>query len=98
MQTPAEVHTFSPRKYLPYQEDLDYPEADKVAYVSLAGETLFQRKRIYISRSFAGYNVGITEQEEDIYRVNFMDYQLGFFDLETRKVLSVENPFVLPKV
>jgi len=98
MKTPAEVHTPSRRKYQGLQDDLVYSLADTIEQVNLSGEVLFKKKRIYISRSFAGYNIGITEQEEDIYLVHFMDYELGFFDLETRKVLSVQNPFVLPKV
>lgn len=98
MKTPAEVHTRSPRIYTPQYEDLEYPNADVTQQVTLCGEISFKRKRIYISRALGGYNIGITRQDEDIYLVKFMDYQLGFFDLENRKVLSIENPFAITKV
>lgn len=98
MKTPSEVHTFSQRRFDPNPDELTYPNADQVEMVSICGEIPFRRKRIYVSRSFAGYNVGITEQEEDIFSVHFMDYELGYFDFENRKVLSVQNPFILPKL
>jgi hypothetical protein len=48
---------------------------------------------------FAGQAVGIKEVHDDIWLVNFMDYDLGYFDLETRVLQPLENPFgskVLP--
>jgi len=98
MKTPSELHYKSEKKFIQNLEDLNYPIADEVGKVNLSGDLYHKNKRIYISRSLAGYNLGITEQDEGIYSVHFMDYQLGFFDFETRKVLSVENPFILPKV
>ena len=98
MQTPSDVYVPSVREYEPVPEELDYPGADQVERVSVCGEIGFEKKRIYVSRSFAGYNVGITRQDEDIYQMHFMDYELGYFDFENRKVLSVQNPFILPKL
>ncbi len=98
MKTPAEVHVRSTREYNRKQEDLDYPGAKFVKAVNLSGDILLNRERVYVGRAFAGYNIGVTEEEEGMYLAKFMDYELGFFDFETRKVLSVENPFVLPKV
>jgi len=43
--------------------------------------------------------VGIKEMHDDIWLVSFMDYDLGYFDLETRVLEPIENPFgskVLP--
>jgi putative transposase len=98
MKTPNEVYCSSQKEFEPNPEELSYPQADEVERVSLCGEIAFNGRRVYVSRSFAGYNVGITRQDEDIYLVKFMDYELGYFDLENRKVLSVVNPFLLPKV
>jgi putative transposase len=39
--------------------------------------------------------VGIKEVQDDIWLVSFMDYDLGYFDLETR-VLEPLGPKVLP--
>jgi hypothetical protein len=37
--------------------------------------------------------VGIKEVHDDIWLVSFMDYDLGYFDLETRVLEPLENPF-----
>lgn len=42
--------------------------------------------------------VTVSEQvHDDIWLVSFMDYDLGYFDLETRELEPLENPFG-PKV
>ena len=45
----------------------------------------------------AGQAVGIKGVHDDIWLVSFMDYDLGYFDLETRVLEPLENPFG-PKV
>jgi putative transposase len=45
------------------------------------------------------WTVGIKEVHDDLWLVSFMDYDLGYFDLETRVLEPLENPFgpnVLP--
>jgi hypothetical protein len=37
--------------------------------------------------------VGIKEIHDDIWLVSFMDYDLGYFDLETRMLEPIDNPF-----
>jgi putative transposase len=41
-------------------------------------------KKINFSQVFAGQAAGIKEVHDDIWLVSFMDYDLGYFDLETR--------------
>src|SRR5204863_86208 len=41
--------------------------------------------------------IGIEGVQDDIWLVTFMDYDLGYFDLETRVLEPLENPFG-PKV
>ena len=56
------------------------------------------RRKISLSKVFAGQYVGIREVDNDIWHVSFMDYDLGFFDKEVDRVEPVgENPFA-PKV
>src|ERR1700757_4740003 len=54
-------------------------------------------EKINFSQVFAGQAVGIKEMQDDIWLVSFMDYDLGYFDLETRVLEPLENPFG-PKV
>ena len=57
------------------------------------------RKKINFSQVFATQAVGIKEVHDDIWLGSFMDYDSGYFDLETRELEPLENPFgprVLP--
>ena len=96
MKCPAEVYQPSARVYqgLP---DIDYPLHDKVIVVTRCGRICLGRKKINFSTVFAGQAVGIKEVHDDIWLVSFMDYDLGYFDLETRVLEPLENPFG-PKV
>lgn len=98
MKTPSEVHTKSSRVYDGTEPEYKYQGVDKVMGVTLSGEVRYKKHRIYVGRAFKGYNIGITEQEDEKYLVNFMDYEIGFFDTKSRKVISVENPFILKKL
>ena len=96
MKCPAEVYQPSPRPYtgLP---DIDYPLHDKTIVVSRCGRICLGRKKINFSQVFAGQAVGIKEVQDDIWLVSFMDYDLGYFDSETRVLEPLENPLG-PKV
>jgi len=96
MKYPAEIYQPSPRLYqgLP---DLDYPLHDKTIVVTRCGRICLGKKKINFSTVFAGQAVGIKEVNDDIWLVSFMQYDLGYFDLETRVLEPLENPFG-PKV
>jgi putative transposase len=96
MKCPAEVYQPSPRPYagLP---DIDYPFHDKTIVVTRCGRICLGNKKINFSQVLAGQAVGIKEVHDDIWLVSFMDYDLGYFDLETRMLEPLENPFG-PKV
>jgi hypothetical protein len=65
--------------------------------VTRCGRICLGTKKINFSQVFAGQAVGIKEVHDDILLVTFMDYDLGYFDLETRVLEPLENPFG-PKV
>ena len=96
MKCPAEVYRPATRVYqgLP---DVDYPFHDKVIVVTNCGRICLGHKKINFSQVFAGQAVGIKEVHDDIWLVSFMDYDLGYFDLDTRVLEPIENPFG-PKV
>jgi len=73
--------------------DIDYPFHDKIVVVTNCGRICLGRKKINFSTVFAGQAVGIKEVPEDIWLVSFMDYDLGYFDLETRVLEPLDNPF-----
>jgi hypothetical protein len=50
------------------------------------------KKKTNLSTIFAGQTVGIKEVDDGIWLVSFMDYDLGYFDLE-EKTCSLTQPF-----
>ena len=96
MKCPAEVYHPSTRPYtgLP---DIDYPLHDKTIVVTQCGRICLGKTKINFSQVFARQTIGIKEVQDDIWLVSFMDYDLGYFDLETRVLEPLENPFG-PKV
>ena len=55
------------------------------------------RKKINLSTCLAGQAVAIKEVDDGIWLVSFMDYDLGYVDLEEKALQPLENPFG-PKV
>jgi putative transposase len=98
MKYPAEIYVSSSRSYRGLG-DLEYPFHDRTITVTSCGRICIERRKINLSIVFAGQNVGIKEVSDRIWLVSFMQYDLGFFDHETGRITSAENPFgakVLP--
>jgi putative transposase len=98
MKYPSEIYVSSPTPYKGLS-DLYYPFHDRTITVTHCGRICIGRRKINLSTVFAGQNVGIKEVSEKVWLVSFMQYDLGFFDHETGRVTSAENPFgakVLP--
>jgi transposase InsO family protein len=92
MKCPAEVYTPSRR---PYQglPDLEYPFHDRDVLVTACGRICIYRKKINVSTVLAGQRLGIKEVDEGIWLVSFIDYDLGYIDLEQRTLQPIDNPF-----
>ena len=96
MQCPAEIYTPSTRLYTGIPEP-HYPFHDRTVMVTSCGRLCLYRKKINLTTSLAGQAVGVKEVESGIWLVSFMDYDLGYIDLEEKTLLPLENPFG-PKV
>jgi len=92
MRYPAELYTPSPRPYSGLPE-LEYPFHDRTITVTRCGRICMGPLKINLSQAFAGQRVGVKQVEEKIWLVSFMRYDLGFFDHETCRIESAENPF-----
>jgi transposase InsO family protein len=92
MKTPGEVYSASAKPYrgLP---DLTYPLHDRDVLVTACGRICLHRKRVNLSHVFAGQRVGIKEVDEGIWIVSFMQYDLGYIDLEQKTLQPLDNPF-----
>ena len=98
MKYPAEIYVSSSRPYRGLS-DLEYPFHDRTITVTHCGRICLGKRKINLSTVFAGQNVGIKQLSDQVWLVSFMQYDLGFFDQETDRVTSAENPFgakVLP--
>jgi len=51
------------------------------------------KKKINLSTSLAGQAVGIKEIDDGIWLVSFMNYDLGYIDLEEKTLQPLQNPF-----
>jgi putative transposase len=98
MMYPIELYKLSPRPYTGLS-DLEYPFHDRTLMVTSCGRICIGRRKINLSRVFAGQRVGVREVTENIWLVSFMHYDLGFFDHESGRIECAPNPFaakVLP--
>ena len=96
MKYPSEVYVSSERSYagLPLVE---YPMHDRTILVTSCGRICIKKLKINLSLVFAGQAVGIKEVNDGIWLVTFMDFDLGYFDEDSRRFEPLPNPFG-PKV
>lgn len=96
MKFPGELYKPSPRPYKGMAE-LAYPFHDRVATVTHCGRICIHTIKIHLSQAFAGQDVGITEVEDRIWLVSFMQYDLGYFDEQSKRFEPLPYPFA-PKI
>jgi transposase InsO family protein len=96
MKCPAEVYQPSTRPYQGIPEP-HYPLHDRTVMVTSCGRLCLYRKKINLSVCLAGQAVGIKEVDDGIWLVSFMEYDLGYIDLEEKTLQPLNNPFG-PKV
>jgi transposase InsO family protein len=92
MKCPSEVYTASNREYRGIPEP-HYPFHDKTVVITNCGRLCLHRKKINLSTCLAGQAVGIKEVDNGIWLVSFMDYDLGYIDLEEKTLQPLDNPF-----
>lgn len=93
MKMPTEVYQASSREYKGIPE-LYYPLHDEQRALSNKGELRLPGKnRVFISSVLSNQPVGLTELDDNIWKVTFMDYDLGYFDYDGYKF----SPIVYPK-
>ncbi len=92
MKCPAAVYSIAKTTYagLP---DVEYPFHDRDIIVTNCGRICMARKKINISTALAGQRLGLKEVDDGIWLVSFMQYDLGYIDLEQRTLQTIDNPF-----
>lgn len=96
MKFPSEIYKTSTRLYQGLTL-LDYPHHDRTVTVTSCGRICLKGLKINFSLVFAGQDIGIREEQDGIWSVGFMDYDLGYFDEQSKRFEPLPNPFA-PKV
>lgn len=94
MKYPVERYVQSTRPYRA-PAPLTYPFHDFTVKVQDSGCVNFRGKKIYVACALVGQTLGVSELEDDIWKVSFLEHDLGFFDLESRKFEQGGNPFAI---
>ena len=89
---PGDFYTPSARIYKPPDEP-DYPFHDGTVRVTRCGRICIGKRKINLSQVFAGQILGLREVDDKIWRVSFLDYDLGYIDLEQKTLQTIDNPF-----
>ena len=92
MQCPADVYQLSQRPYTGLPE-IAYPFHDRDILVTACGRICLHRKQSQHLNCVAGQRLGIKEVDDGIWLVSFIDYDLGYIDLESTSLQSIDNPF-----
>lgn len=92
MKVPAELYPASPRPYQGLPE-LSYPLHERDVLVTACGRICMHRKKINVSTVLAGQRLGVKEVDDAIWIVSFMQYDLGYIDLEQKTLQPLDNPF-----
>lgn len=92
MKCPSECYAPSERAYRGIGQ-LSYPFHDRTVIVTSCGRICLHNKKLNVSQVFAGQELGIKEVEENVWLVSFMNYDLGYLDLEEKALQPLENPF-----
>ena len=65
---------------------MEYPLHEKEKRITVHGDIVLSRnRRVFISTVLAGQLVGLTEVDDEIGKVTFMDYDIGCFDEDSCK-------------
>jgi len=92
MKTPKSVYRPSKKSYPEHLPIPEYTEHDFVRIVYPAGGVRFGGKSsFFLSAALAGQPIGLTQAEEKLWRVSFMDLDLGYYDEETNRFTEMEK-------
>ena len=86
MKCPADLYKPSLKRYPDQLPEPVYAHHDLVRVVQSTGGVSFRdNKNFYISQALADQTIGFEEEEDGLWRINFMDLDLGFLDEQTMK-------------
>ena len=86
MKCPADLYKPSLKRYPPRLPEPLYSHHDLVRVVYDTGSVHFRGlNKFFLSHALAGQTVGFEEEQDGMWRISFMDLDLGFLDEQTMK-------------
>jgi putative transposase len=89
MKCPADVYKPSLNRYPETLPEPSYLHHDLVRPVRSNGFVYFQGKTVFISLALADQTIGLEEEQDGIWRISFMDLDLGFLDEQTMRFTPI---------
>src|SRR5262245_1198609 len=90
MKCPADLYKPSLKRYPDSLPEPHYAHHDFVRVVHASGVVQFRANtHFFISQALADQTIGFEEEQDGIWRINFMDLDLGFLDEETMKFAPI---------
>ncbi len=96
MKRPADVYVKSERIYEPEDVLIVYGKGYKSRMVNDRGFCNYRGKRLFVGNPFAGYNVGIKENKDEM-EVWFDDFLIGVVDEITGLIIFESDSIKAPK-
>jgi putative transposase len=97
MKVPQELYVSSQRPCPKKTPEPEYPFHDETRTVLAGGVvqlTRVQKKpvRFHLGETFIGQTIGLREEEDDLWRVSFAQYDLGIFDRRNNRFEPFHEP------
>jgi transposase InsO family protein len=94
MKTPSDLYRPSKRVYRRELEDPEYPLHDRILLLDSKGRAYINRtRRCFISEALADQPIGLRAEEDQLWLVSFMNYDLGMIN----EVDNLFYPFDAPQ-
>jgi transposase InsO family protein len=89
MKCPADLYKPSLKRYSESLPEPAYPHHDLVRPVRSNGIVYFRGHTFFISTALTDQTIGLEEEQDGIWRISFMDLDLGFLDEQTMKFTPI---------
>jgi transposase InsO family protein len=91
-KTPADLYKASAKQFPIFLPEPTYPKDAKTIVVTKCGSLyLGEGKRVFLSEALGRQPMGVTEIDEGLFNVRFMNYDFGYFDTESLKFTPLET-------
>ena len=72
---------------------MQYPFHDRKVVITKSGSFCLDLRKIRVSTVLGGQKVGIKQVDDQIWQVSFMEYDVGYFDMDSCSIKPGPNPF-----